>query len=311
MKALMGFVFVLGQAVYGPVLADPTMSALWPNADGTGWIYQQTYSEADWCGDIQASNEARFYFDGADVVPGGIVVQNLKVEVHGTAPSGFAIDAPSAVRGDPFYRTLWRARPDLREKIRAEAASGKIAPWPDSTFYLNLLHEAAYRKSDEDIAAYRRDQVAMKSWLWLESDLTIGHGFRIQLVPDLADDVWLYGTNAAWEDVEVPAGSFAGCLRVDYRIDYGEGVCTDETGTETGRFRSETRGWVHYAPDVGPLDCHEEFVPITEIIQGKCPFGDLGEHVGEICTTGDLRLLEIQPVPTRPTSWGRIRRDFR
>ncbi len=37
-----------------------------------------------------------------------------------------------------------------------------------------------------------------------------------------------------WEDVTVPAGYFSLCLPVDYRIDYGESIGTDEYGKELG-----------------------------------------------------------------------------
>jgi hypothetical protein len=299
--------------------AQPTMDSLWPNDDGHSWLYEQVYH--DWYAGEVIENEVRLFFNGADTVPGGIVVQNLDVEILGAplAPTSGSTDqgvkllsgdtdVPAAA--DPFMRTLWKARPDLREAIREKLDAGPAEPvrYPPG-FYQLLLGEAAYRKSDEDIAAYRRDIEATKSWLWLVQDLTIGNTFEFQLVPDLADDVWLYGTLAAWEDIDVPAGHFAGCLRVDYRIDYGASICTDETGSELGGFSSETRGFVHFAPEVGPVNHGEEFIPFKEFLWGECPEWEI--YQGVVFTSGSLRLMGEQPTAVKPTTWGRLRTLYR
>jgi hypothetical protein len=291
------------------------MSALWPNPDGWSWEYEQSFTENLWGFPEVVVNQARLYFDGYSSVPGGIEVQNLEVEI--SAPpariaadkSGGLISKPPNTIREPFLRTLWRARPDLRVAIENRSGSAALPNLNPPGFYQVLLGEAAYRKSETEIAAYRRDQVAMMSWLWLVSDLTIGNTFELQLVPDLADDVWLYGTIAAWEDVSVPAGFFEDCLRVDYRIDYGESICTDENGNETGAFRSETYGHIHYAPDVGPIESFETWIPISELIWGECPPGQ--EHIGEPFSEGTLQYTGGSPVPVVSTTWGSLRIGYR
>lgn len=290
------------------------MTALWPNGDESSWEYEQTFTEDLWGFPEIVVNEARLYFDGYDTVPGGIEVQNLEVEISSAprvAPSarysGLIADPPSTI-ADPFLRTLWRCRPDLREAIEQRFGSPLPALNPPG-FYQILLGEAAYRKTVDEVAAYRRDQEAMISWLWLVSDLTIGNTFELQLVPDLADDVWLYGTIAAWEDVSVPAGLFEDCLRVDYLIEYGEIVCTDEFGSESGAFRSETFGHVHYAPSVGPIESFETWIPVSEMVWGECPI--LDEHIGEPYSEGSLRYTGGFPVPVEKSSWGALRIAYR
>jgi hypothetical protein len=289
-------------------VAQPTMDALWPNEDGRTWLYAQVFH--DWFGGEVIENEVRLFFDGTDIVPGGIVVQDLKVEATPAEfrPRLVGHDNPPA-GADPFYRALWRSRPDLRDGIRAKLETLPPASerYPDG-FYQVLIGEAAFRKSDEDIAAYRTDIEAMKAWIWLISDLTIGGTFSIQLVPDLADDVWLYGTVARWENVAVPAGTYTRCLRVEYLIDFGESVCTDENGNELGGFRSETRGFIDYAPEVGPVNHYEEWIPFVEFLWGDCPWQGF---LGMVFTSGSLQLTAESPTPIQQTTWGRIKAAFR
>lgn len=290
---------------------DPTMDQLWPNADGLSWTYDQVYH--DYYGQEVVQNQVRFFFDGTSIVPGGIVVQNYDYEVFGSAgralktPAGLET-APEVVRNQgPFWRNLWRARPDLRTKIELRCAKDAADTRPE-WLYGVLLHGGAYLKTSEEIATYRTDLVATQSWLYLTSDLTVGATFDLQLVPDLADDAWLHATVAAWEDVTVPAGTFAGCLRVDYRIDYGLSICTNEQGQETGSMRSETRGFVHYAAGVGPVQTHEEFIPFAEQPLGFC---GLFWPVGEPLTESGLSLANLQPTPVKEKSWGSLKHHFR
>jgi hypothetical protein len=276
------------------------MIALWPNDDGLSWEYLQTYETAPWAGGEMVENQAIFTFNGEGVVPGGIEVQNLDVEVIGAGgPVGFG---PS---GDSIVRGAWLARPGLRGAIGSLFHSGAGAGQPPG-FFQTFLHEAAYRKTDEEIADWDRNVEETRAWLWLVSDLTIGSEFQLQLVPHISDDVWLYGTMAAWEDVKVPAGVFEGCLRVDYRVDWGESICTDEMGNPTGAFTAETVGFVHYAPDVGPIQSYEEYTPLKEILWGEC---SPGPPEGEVQSWGGLKLT-AGPVGVEAETWGRIKARF-
>ncbi len=285
------------------------MSSLWPNDDGHSWTYRQTYVEDLWVGGDAIENEVRFYLDGYGTVPGGIAVQNLRLQV--LSASGRSSSAVAPILGDnpmhdPFLRGLWWARPDLRAALQEGVSNGKIEETPPG-YYQLLLSEGAYRKSETEIAAWREDQDAMMSWLWLISDIEPGATFSLQLVPDLADNVWLHGTVTGWEDVDVPAGTFHS-LRVDYLIDYGISTCVDGQGQETGSIRSETRGWIDYAPWVGPVKSHELFVPVAEVLSGDCP--GIG-HLGEALTEGGLELGVPGPVPVQAVSWGRLKALYR
>ena len=145
-----------------------------------------------------------------------------------------------------------------------------------------------------------------RSWLWLVSDLTIGNTFTLQLVPDLASNVLLHGTIAAIEPATVPAGTFEDCVRVDYLIDYGKSECVDDQGNVTGTSRSETRGYVHYAPLVGPVQSSEEFLRFAEATGTCAAPGD----IGRVFARASLRLYSAT-VPALRTTWGRLKTVYR
>lgn len=101
------------------------------------------------------------------------------------------------------------------------------------------------------------------------------------------------------------AGTYPDCVRVDYVIDFGMSTCTDASGNFTGTSRAETRGYVHYAPNVGPVDSFEQFFPYVEVT-GTCGAGQVGQP-GFVVTMQ----LHSPSVPVRPTTWGRIKAAYR
>lgn len=279
------------------------MGSYWPSEDGRSWQYDQHYDSFDDL-DPPIDNQVRIFFDGGTVAPTAIAAQLLREEVvAGRVPAtGLAASIP-----DPFMRALWTARPDLRERIQ-RAVEGSPCPVSGSFASLALLlgGDFAYVKTVDEVAAWRCNLADTRSWLWLVSNLTIGNTFTLQLIPDLASDVFLEGTIAQVEDVTVPAGTYVDCLRVDYRIDYGISECTDSEGNASGSFHSETRGSVHYAPDVGPVDSYEAFVRYAEAVGDCAPPGE----VGQVKSVASLR-LSAAPVPVHATTWGRIKAAYR
>ena len=286
------------------IAQTPTLDALWPSLDGLSWTYAQHYEEFDATPEV-VDNHVRLFFDGTTVAPNGIEAQYLRQELISGAPM-VAIAAESGVT-DPFLQHLWIARPDLRQRILAKAG---VAPCPElgppaGAYTLLLNGEFAYRKTADEIAAWRCNAADTRSWLWLVADLTTGHEFTLQLVPDLANDIFLHGTVAGVEAVTVPAGTFGGAMRIDYVIDYGVSACTDEFGNPLGTSRAETRGYVHYAPAVGPVKSYEEFIPNAEQT-GNC----VGPAVGERESLASMA-LESASTPARRSTWGQIKTAYR
>jgi hypothetical protein len=285
-----------------PVLADPpTMDSLWPGDNGSSWSYAQHFTSTE---APPSDSRTRLFFDGTTVAPNGIAAQYLRQEML----SGFAVaTALESAVPDPLLRQVWVARPDLRERI-AQVVADSPCPedGPSGAHTLLLNGEFAWRKTSGEVAAWRCNLADTRSWQWLDSDLTLGHQFTLQLVPDLADNVFLHGTVGAIEAATVPAGTFNGCVRVDYVIDFGFTNCTDAIGNVVGTARSETHGSIHFAPGIGPVKAAEEFVPNAEVT-GPC---DLGTPVGTPATTASMQ-MDSQPTPALHTSWGKLKAVYR
>jgi len=289
-----------------PAAAQPTMAQLWPNDDGRSWRYDQHYDGTPYDPDV-VHNQVRVFFDGTTTASGGVATQYLRQElVSGPSPAPLLAGAsPTISHLDPFMRTVWMARPDLRARIEQVAAELPCPDTrPDGGYALLLGGEFAWLRTATDVSAWRCNLASTRSWQWLTANLSIGSTFTLQLVPDLASNVFLHGTVAAVVDANVPAGIFQDCVEVDYVIDYGQSECTDQEGNPIGSYRSETRGYVRYAPNVGPVESAEQFIPSAEGV--SCGPWAVGEPVS--LTTMELSSL---PVPARPMSWGKLKVAYR
>jgi len=285
------------------VVLATDMSAYWPNDDGRSWSYNQHFEEMD---DVHQviDNQVRVFFDGTTVAPNAITAQYLReVLVSGTALA--SATRADATFGDPLLAHVWAARPDLHGRILQALAD---SPCPDvhpaGGYAVLLGGEFAYVKTASEIAAWRCNLADTRSWLFLVSDLTIGNTFTLQLIPDLASDVFLHGRIAAIEDATVPAGTFANCLRVEYTVDYGLSACTDANGNVIGTSRAETVGFIHFAPGQGPVESYEQCIPYAE------ETGSCGGTVGAAAAVVTLQ-LNSAVVPAKATSWGRLKMAYR
>lgn len=302
---LLRFFTLAGLLAAAPVSAQPTlMERLWPNDDGRSWIYDQHREEYGLSG-VVVDNQVRLLFDGTTVAPEGIEAQYLRHELV-SGPWGSSHAALAATIRDPLLRAVWMARPDLRARIEATLGEAPCPAFaPPGAYALLLGGELAWRRTADETAAWRCNFPNTRSWQWLVADLTIGNTFTLQLLPDFADDIFLHATVAAIEPSSVPAGTFPNCVRVDYVVDYGTLTCMDQSGNVTGTFRSETRGFVRYAPDAGPVESFEQWFPVVESSNG-CG----GYPIGEPGTLTTMR-LSSQSVPVRPASWGRLKAAYR
>ena len=279
------------------------MGASWPNADGLSWTYSQRTENL---GPTPTTTDRvlRMLFEGVSVAPTAIDVQVLRGELLSGALA--TRSEPEALR-DPFLRSLLRARPDLRPRIEAAAALGVCPTDHPVGFDAVLLSGGfAYRKTASEISAWRCALADTRAWTWLVSDLTPGHTFDLQLIPDIATDVFLHGSMAALEDVTVPAGTFTACVRVDYVVDYGLSTCTDPFGTEVGTFHSATRGSVYYASGVGPVKSTEVFILLDQMTGTCAPPSEVGQPTSRVTMQ-----LASTPVPTAAMTWGRAKALYR
>jgi hypothetical protein len=275
--------------------AQIAMSDLWPNENGLRWEYRQTLEmpETD---PVQTTVALRF--DGTAGLPGELEVQNLVEELPAATAS-----LAAAEMSDPLMRNLWALRPDLRPELESR---GFASPQPTAAAWESLfLHGGLWEKTESEIRIWRTEPSFQKGWLYLVSDLSLGNSFQLQLVPELASDVYLTGTvSETGVDVSVPAGDFYGVYRIDYEVDYGESICTSPDSPDvTGTFRVFTRGYVHYSPGIGPIQSLEELTYSDPV--GSCP--DIVPDV--VVSRVRMELLEI-PLPVLPTTWGRLKARY-
>jgi hypothetical protein len=273
---------------------------IWPNEDGRSWTYRLDQRTWGFGSDIRTyptleevppslslddvvallgnhpvgSNPVldqagyRMQFQGWKTTLSGATGQNLETEILELgAPS------PAAVRGGAvanagFWRALVRARPDLAGKIaalRPEAARLLAAAGAAEEVYEPLfLFGYAWEKTRDYIGSYG-DINTLLSWKYLEANLDPGHEFSIQLVPDLADDVFLHVRVLRERTAASPLGSHPHSIDVLYLVDYGVSEATDVDGNTIGYFRSNGYGVITYAPKVGPVASYErEFFTVGE-----------------------------------------------
>ena len=287
-----------------PSHAQPVLSTLWPNGDGTKWTYDFVGWDKGFDGQLTTvwDGEATLTLAGTTTTPGG-PAQNL-VGWHTDANS------KSGPRMSALYRNLWRARPDLRTAIEARAAKEAQNATSAPSWVPLLLHDGFFMKLTDRIEMWQ-ELSNHSTWTLLTDNLSVGHEFTHQLVPELADDVFLHGTVSSNDAVIVtPAGTFSNAVKMSYEIDYGVSDMTDDMGTFVGKMTAVTNGHVSYVPGVGPVDMLEEFIPFASIDCNpqECPQEYL-DRVGEVALHLTMS-LQAGPVAVEERPWSYVKKLY-
>jgi len=259
---------------------------IWPHEDGRGWSYQLTtrtwdngpgtyppspdqlpvLAMDDVAGLLDtepdpAHSEATqgiygLRFHGTITTMSGVTAQNLEESFVAGSPSLASSASPRP--GNRFLALLRRARPDLARKMGLQAPSiaTRSAVIPEAPFF---LHGYAWEQSDQWIGTYG-DLNQQIAWIFLTPDLKPGAEFSLQLIPDLADNVFLYGRVVGSRRVETSAGVFHRALDVTYIVDFGVSQATDVDGNVVGYSRFYLYGRTDYVVGVGPVYSRERFV---------------------------------------------------
>ncbi len=150
------------------------------------------------------------------------------------------------------------------------------------------------------------------TWTYLAGEIAPGETFSHQLIPELADDIYLYGTVQAVDATVVTENAtYTNAVKVDYFIDYGISSWTDENGNLVGTAHAERWGHVHYVPEVGPVELLEEFMPFVwaDCVNEDCP-PEISDWIGQVTEIQTLSLLQ-NPVAEEAASWGSIKSMYR
>jgi hypothetical protein len=281
-----------------PTCSQPSLASLWPNADGTRWDY--TMSVVDIVTPRSWTGPGHMRFEGTVQTAGGMA--QILLAAHGD-PDG----KPGMGGADAVLAAVWRARPDLRPAIAARY--GDYSTVAD-VWYPLLLHDGYFMKTADALQMW---QPAWNhpSWTYATSNLAPGAEFTHQLIPEIADNVFLHGTVEAIDaTIATPAATFVDAVRMVYEIDYGWAEEIDHNQLPTGRlFRSLTIGHVHFAPDTGPVEMHEEFIPYAEIDCGSEPCPP-DPAVGETFQWIDMSLT-ASTVAVRECTFSQIKALYR
>ncbi len=298
----------LSVLIHSPALAQPTLDSLWPNANGLRWDYEITIH--DWLdGNLFTTDTARMTL--ADTVETAGGTAQVLHATHAPLPFPAALALAPL---DPILRRVWRARPDLRGAIAARYGGVKVA---SNAWWPLLLQGCYFMKSDTTIDMWQTEPTLPSEviWRYLKSPLVVGATFELELIPSLNDSVFLRGTVVALDaTVSTRDTTFANAVRMRYVVDYGWGACTNDEGDSLGACHYETRGLVHYVPNVGPVDMLEDFVHVESdsaclgccIDPSGCP-----TPPGSSLQTITMSLKGHGPVGVAPTTWTGVKRRYR
>lgn len=279
---------------------------IWPHKDGQGWTYRLTGrswdqpppvlyptrgevpvftiddaigllgTEPTGANPETSSGSYRLQFSGSVTTLSGVTRQNLQEMLEqGAAAMASSITGSSATGHavPQFLDLLRRARPDLAKKMDRIApgmATHAIVTQAAATvFFPTLIHGYAWEQTDQWIGTYG-DLNKQIAWIFLTPDLRPGSEFSLQLVPDLAADVFLHARVLGWKSVETEAGTFHRALDVAYLVDFGVSQITDVDGNTLGYNRSALFGTVDYAVGVGPVRSYERLqIPVDPLNRGN------------------------------------------
>ena len=268
---------------------------IWPNDDGRSWTYRidqrfwdrpeprlySTPGEAPpapslsrvaalllhhpiGANPIASAAGYRLQFNGMKTTLSGAVGQNLEATLFDLAAPVSVVPNRLPAPASPappagFLHALSLARPDLAAKI-AQRWPSSVRPSAARDFTdvdpPTFLFGYAWVKTREFIGSYG-DLNTDIAWKYLVANLRPGSTFHMQLVPDLADDVFLHARVLPDRSAGMARVIRRGAVEVLYVIDFGASVATDVDGNVLGSSRMYSYGTITYVPYVGPVAGYE------------------------------------------------------
>jgi hypothetical protein len=190
-------------------------------------------------------------FDGTTTTTSGVSAQNLVWSYEDETVDGSM--RLTEERGVSLFSRLKEARPDLLPALRALGPAAEETPPRSLTLFLPT---GAWEKSEEGMVLYG-DADQNPIWQYLTSYVKPRSHFVFQLVPALADDVFLHAKILSRSQERKPT-VFKREIEVVYMLDYGIlAVVGPGGGPPLGYTRFVDYGSVVYAPGYGPVASHE------------------------------------------------------
>jgi len=250
---VLGFTAFLGFCILLPACSDdsnpespsgipvPTLDNVWPNEDGNFWEYELTNETRSW-------TDFTLYENAEDVPP--IPPLQTLYEELGNIPEGPVFET---IAGTLHMKFNGEITNDVG--VTAQRKTMVIDPGGSGLWAPHLLGTEIWQKQAVRIVGFSL-YTAVPTWIYLESNLSSGHQFQCDIAPGLADATM---TGRVWRRcrIEINGTSLKNCLECFYLVDLGVQMATNESGELIGYLRDYWYGVVVYAPEIGPVYCHE------------------------------------------------------
>ena len=283
-----------------------TIDNVWPHANGNGWQYEQTNKLYTWepqlydtAADVPALPDQAVLYAAlgtavenaaADSIDGtysltfvdsvttmsGVTAQHLVEDLQTTPPVRADLDRLAKLLPPPL-RKLGLARQDLRPALIRQyglpADFWSILTATSRDLALDapmFLGGGAWEQIEAGIFGYG-DLNQDHSWIYLLADLETGSTFQMQLVPMLADDVFLYGKIWSHGPETVSGQAYPEVVECFYAIDMGVQNVVDEFGNSEGYTRTYFYGVIDFVPGLGPVFAHERVNYVAGYLQDEGP----------------------------------------
>lgn len=262
-----------------------TLTNIWPHEDGTTWSFEMDYkvfptderTEPDALPSMESLHalllaghegepthaESALYelgLSGMMTTESGVVAQRLVTRLEPLVPvAGSRSVMAAPAHQERLLRMVAVARPDLRHAVEARLGA---APAPMKTLGVEppfLLGGEAFSREKSGYYGYG-DLDRNHSWVYMEGPLRAGRTFNLQLVPALADDIWLHGRIWSVKDAVLDGVRYENLVECMYVLDMGVQAATNEDGSIQLSARSFMYGIIWYCPGVGPVGAKEAHV---------------------------------------------------
>ena len=260
---------------------EASLDNLWPDDDGNSWFHDYAFYEATaiepplspdpesvpaspsldvalaffadepLAGDEVATGLYAFGFRGEGTTESGASGPVLVSSLY----SGPELAAGAASTQDPMMRWVARLRPDLLPVLRARGVELEL-PKQGELFRPLLLGDGIWHRDAASIGYYNNLDLEPRLRL-AEADLTPGHEWTVQLIPELTDDVFLHARVLAEVRRKTPMGTFDSVVPIFYYIELGVVTYYDDALEIIGYARSVAAARIEYAPGTGPAHWHE------------------------------------------------------
>jgi hypothetical protein len=279
-----------------PGEVTPSLENLWPHADGTDWSYDFRYrvheletSVGDTLPGMSTLHAAllepvasalvsedegiyRQTVNGTVTTDSDVTAINMDVTIYSEVYGDKSLSPDNALLG-----AIARARPDLREKLEDRLGRRLADKDLDEAGFLFFLSPYAFAVEDSGYFGYG-DLSTEHSWIYLTDELEVGSEFSIRLVPQLADDLWLYGRIWSVGDFTSGGATYANAVECMYVMDLGIQISVDEQGDIISTHHAYCYGRTVFVPEIGPVYCQERrILTPDDLIQDPDPMPTIAD----------------------------------